>query len=155
VLYGHRDGSDPERQDELAAEHLRLALTAAGRAGALVVVEALSGDERYPLGPLPTCSGSWTASDRAPASCATVYHLTVNGEDPVQVVRQHADRLGHVQVADAPGRHQPARARSTCAAASRRSRTVGYSGWVGLEYAPLGPSIASFDWLPVAQRSAG
>jgi hydroxypyruvate isomerase len=154
VLYGHRDGSDPDRQDELAAEHLRLAVTAAGCAGAQVVVEALSGDERYPL---RTAADVLRVLDRVGPGArflCDVYHLTVNGEDPVQVVRQHADRLGHVQVADAPGRHQPGSGTLDVHGCLAVLEEVGYPGWVGLEYAPLGPSVASFDWLPVAQRSA-
>ena len=38
---------------------------------------------------------------------ADLYHLTVNGDDVVRVVTEHADQIGHVQVADAPGRHEP------------------------------------------------
>ena len=155
VLYGHRDGSDPDRQDELATEHLRLAVAAAGRAGAQVVVEALSGDERYPVRTAADALGVLDRVGPGAGFLCDVYHLAVNGEDPVQVIRQHADRLGHVQVADAPGRHQPGTGTLDVAACLAALAEVGYPGWVGLEYAPLGPSVASFDWLPVAQRSAG
>jgi len=51
---------------------------------------------------------------RLPADCADaarlladLYHLRVNGEDiPATLDRVHA-RIGHVQVADVPGRHEP------------------------------------------------
>ena len=152
VLYGKRDGSDPDRQDELATEHLRLAVAAAGRVGAGVVVEALSGDERYPV---RTADDALRVLDRVGPGArflCDVYHLSVNGEDPVEVIRRTADRIGHVQVADAPGRHQPGTGTVDVAGCLRALEDVGYDGWVGLEYAPLGPSAASFDWLPVEQR---
>jgi hydroxypyruvate isomerase len=144
VLYGNRDGSDPARQDELATEHLRLAVE---RAGAGVVVEALSGDERYPV---RTAADALRVLDRVGPGArflCDVYHLSVNGEDPVEVVRRHADRIGHVQVADAPGRHQPGTGTVDVDGCLTALGDVGYAGWVGLEYAPLGPSTESFGWL--------
>lgn len=147
VLYGRRDGSDPDRQDELATEHLRLAVSAAERVGAGVVVEALSGDERYPV---RTAADALRVLDRVGPGArflCDVYHLSVNGEDPVEVIRRHADRIGHVQVADAPGRHQPGTGTVDVAGCLAALEAVGYTGWVGLEYAPLGPSVESFGWL--------
>ena len=156
VLYGNRDGSDPARQDELAAEHLALAATAAADVGAGVLVEALSGADRYPL---RTSADVLTVLDRLDAAggpgatmLCDVYHLTVNGEDAAQVIRRHAERIGHVQVADAPGRHQPGTGTLDVAGCLAALRAVGYPGWVGLEYAPLGSSVEALGWLPVEQR---
>lgn len=147
VLHGNRDGSDPDRQDELATEHLRLAVARTQEVGAGIVVEALSGDERYPV---RTAADALAVLDRVGPGArflCDVYHLSVNGEDPVDVIRRHADRLGHVQVADAPGRHQPGTGSVDVAGCLAALEDVGYAGWVGLEYAPLGPSTASFGWL--------
>jgi hydroxypyruvate isomerase len=147
VLHGRRDGSDPARQDELATDHLRLAAAAAGRVGAGLVVEALSGDERYPV---RTAADALRVLDRVGAGArllCDVYHLSVNGDDPVEVIRRHAGRIGHVQVADAPGRHQPGTGTVDVEGCLTALEDVGWSGWVGLEYAPLGPSADSFGWL--------
>ncbi len=147
VLHGNRDGSDPARQDELVTEHLRSAVAAVSGTS-VVVVEALSGDERYPV---RTAADALRVLDRVGPGArflCDVYHLSVNGEDPVEVVRRHADRIGHVQVADAPGRHQPGTGTVDVAGCLAALEDVGYDGWVGLEYAPLGPSLESFGWLP-------
>lgn len=156
VLYGNHDGNDPSRQDELAVEQLALAATAAAGIGAVVLVEALSGGDHYPL---RTAADVLGVLDRLDASggpsarmLCDVYHLTVNGEDAAEVIRRHADRIGHVQVADAPGRAQPGTGSLDVAGCLEALRTVGYAGWVGLEYAPLGPSGDSFDWLPLERR---
>jgi hydroxypyruvate isomerase len=155
VLYGNRDGSDPDHQDELAVEHLRLAVSATAGIGAGVVVEALSGDERYPV---RTAADALHVLDRVGPGArllCDVYHLSVNGEDPVAVIRRSADRIGHVQVADAPGRHQPGTGTVDVDGCLRALEDAGYTGWVGLEYTPLGPSAESFGWLPRERRGAG
>ncbi len=153
VLYGNRDSSDPAHQDELATEHLSLAGAAAAEAGAVVLVEALSGSDRYPV---RTAADVMDVLDRVGSPhlrfLCDVYHLSVNGEDPVQVIRRHAGRIGHVQVADAPGRHQPGTGTLDLPACLKALASVDYGGWIGLEYAPLGPSTDSFAWLPIGQR---
>lgn len=135
---------------ELALGQLALAVARAGTVGATVVLEALSGIDGYPL---RTAADVLRVLDRLAAAGATakllcdVYHLTVNGDDPVAVIRGNADRIGHVQVADAPGRHQPGTGTLDLAGVLGALADVGYAGWVGLEYVPLGPSAASFGWL--------
>lgn len=157
VLYGRRDGSDVAAQDALAAEHLERAAAVAGSAGAQVVVEALSGVEDYPL---RTAADVLRVLDGlAPGLpvrlLCDLYHLTVNGDDPREVVRRHAGRVGHVQVADVPGRHQPGTGTLDLAGCLDALRAADYRGWVGLEYVPLGPSEDSFAWLPRGRRGSG
>ncbi len=146
VLHGNRDGSDPARQDELATEHLQRAVEAT-RGTSVVVVEALSGDGRYPV---RTAADALRVLDRVGPGArflCDVYHLSVNGEDPVAVIRRHAGRIGHVQVADAPGRHQPGTGSVDVAGCLAALEDVGYDGWVGLEYQPDGDTRASLDWV--------
>ena len=158
VLYGNRDGSDPARQDALALEHLALAAEAADRVGTVVVVEALSGGDRYPLRTSADVLGVLDRLDRhttGPGArlLCDVYHLSINGEDPVAVIRAHAARIGHVQVADVPGRHQPGTGTLDLRGCLQALEAARYPGWIGLEYVPLGPSADSFAWLPADQRS--
>jgi energy-coupling factor transporter transmembrane protein EcfT len=81
---------------------------AADRIGAVVLVEPVSGAERYPL---HAAADAVAVLDRVGADnvalLADLYHLTVNGDDLDAVVGRYADRVGHVQIADAPGRHEP------------------------------------------------
>jgi hydroxypyruvate isomerase len=153
ALYGNRvDGADPEAQDELATQNLSFAAAAAAEIGATVVLEPLSGASRYPL---LSAAAAIAVADRvgAPniALLADLYHLAVNGDDLSAVIDDYAGRTGHVQIADAPGRHEP----GTGDIPFDRHLTVladaGYGGWVGLEYAPTTAATA-FDWLPLADR---
>ena len=75
---------------------------------------------------------------------ADLYHLTVNGDDVAAVIDTHLDRIGHVQIADVPGRGAPGTGRVDLVGHLRRLADGGYRGYVGLEYhAPDDP----FGWL--------
>jgi hydroxypyruvate isomerase len=58
-----------------------------------------------------------------------------------------------VQIADAPGRHEPGTGDIDIDGQLAALADAGYSGWVGLEYKPRGSSADSLDWLPRARRS--
>jgi hydroxypyruvate isomerase len=156
ALYGNRvDGVSPEEQDELAAENLTAACAAAAEIGATVVLEPLSGASRYPL---RTAADALAVADQvgAPnlALLADLYHLAVNGDDIAAVIDRHVGRIGHVQIADAPGRHEPGTGQIPLDRHLAALDAAGYSGWVGLEYLPSTQSSAAFDWLPVERRAS-
>jgi hydroxypyruvate isomerase len=159
ALYGNRDDdATSEQQDELAVENLALAAKAAAEHGAVVLLEPVSGAPRYPL---LTSADVVAVLDRVEQrSGATnlrllfdLYHLTVNGDDVPAAIDAHAARTGHVQIADAPGRHEPGTGGIDIDGHLAALAAAGYSGWVGLEYKPSGSSADSFDWLPRARRA--
>jgi len=156
ALYGNRlDGVDPAEQDALANDNLAFAAGAAARIGATVLVEPVSGAPRYPL---LTAADALTVVGRVPAEnvrlLADLYHLSVNGDDVDAVLARHAGEIGHVQVADAPGRHQPGTAKLPIGRWLAALDEAGFAGSVGLEYVPKGASAASLDWLPRDERAA-
>lgn len=55
--------------------------------------------------------------------------------------------VGHVQIADNPGRHQPGTGEINYPNIFKFIRESGYSGYIGLEYIPLGDTDKSLDWL--------
>jgi len=153
LLYGNRiEGSGgAAAQDELAIENLTAAARAARRAGAAVLVEPLSALPQYPL---RTSGDVMGVLSRLPADCADsvrlladLYHLRVNGEDiPAMLGRVH-QRIGHVQVADVPGRHEPGTGTADLDGWVAALRRLGYQGWIGLEYAPLETTAAGLTRL--------
>jgi hydroxypyruvate isomerase len=156
ALYGNRtDDSTPAEQDALATENLALAARAAQRIGGTVLVEPVSGAPRYPL---LTAADALAAIDRAGedniALLLDVYHLAVNGDDVDAAIDASAGRIGHVQIADAPGRNEPGTGKLDIDHYLRRIAATGYDGWVGLEYKPTGASADAFDWLPRARRAS-
>jgi hydroxypyruvate isomerase len=160
ALYGNRvDDSTPEQQDDLAAENLALAAKAAQRIGGTVLLEPVSGAPRYPL---LKAADALDVIDRVSREGGVdnvrllldVYHLAVNGDDIDAAIDAAAGRIGHVQIADAPGRHEPGTGTLDLDHYLDHIQATGYDGWVGLEYQPSGSSIESFGWLPPKRRSA-
>lgn len=81
-----------------------------------------------------------------------VYHSAVMGEDPREVLEGARGLVGHVHIADAPGRHEP----GTGAIDWRRSldalSDAGYDGALGLEYRPAHDTLSSLEYI---RRVAG
>jgi hydroxypyruvate isomerase len=80
------------------------------------------------------------------------YHAGMMGEDPRAVLRRHFPRIGHVQIADVPGRHQPGTGKQPIAAFLSDLDELGYTGSVGLEYRPQDSTDESLAWLPRRDR---
>ncbi|HTF50841.1 MAG TPA: TIM barrel protein [Pseudonocardia sp.] len=160
ALYGNRvDGVAAEEQDELAVRNLAAAAAAAAEIDAVVLVEPVSGAPRYPL---RHAADAITAADRVEratgatnvALLADLYHLTVNGDDVEAAIARYTDRVGHVQIADHPGRHEPGTGEIELDGQLTALQAGGYDGWVGLEYKPSTTSTQSVEWLPRARRAA-
>jgi hydroxypyruvate isomerase len=156
--YGNRvDGVTPARQDELATESLARAAAAASTIGATVLIEAVSGPKPYPL---RTAADAVAVCERVSAVGATnigfladLYHLATNGEDLAAVVADHAERIAHVQIADAPGRGEPGSGSLDLDGPLTALERLGYDGWVALEYNPTGSTLDSLAWLPRDRRA--
>jgi hydroxypyruvate isomerase len=73
--------------------------------------------------------------------------------DPVARLGELLGRIGHVQIADHPGRHQPGTGEIDFDALFAVLDGGGYGGSVGLEYVPLPDTPRSLDWL-AAHRPA-
>jgi hydroxypyruvate isomerase len=154
ALYGNRvDGVPESEQDALARENLALAAKAAHKIGATVVVEPLSAAPAYPL---KTAAEALAVIQRVRSEAgveniallADLYHLAVNGDDPGEVISRHTGRIGHVQIADAPGRGEPGSGGLNLQGYLNQLADNGYEGYIGLEYKPGGASADSFEWLP-------
>ncbi|MFE9425516.1 hydroxypyruvate isomerase family protein [Kitasatospora sp. NPDC006697] len=163
AIYGNRvPGLDPAEQDELALENLTRAAQAAHAIGAVLLIEALNRNDA-PDYPLHTAAQAVAVVDRINAATGLgnarflcdLYHLSVNGEDLPAVIDAYADRIGHVQIADNPGRNEPGTGSLELAALLDRLTAAGYTGPIGLEYKPAsGVSAESFEWLPRELRAA-
>jgi len=160
ALYGNRvEGADPAAQDDLAVENLAFAGRAAARIGGTALVEPVSGAPRYPLRSAADAVG---VIDRVAGETGVgnlgflcdLYHLAVNGDDLDRVITTYGDRVAHVQIADAPGRHEPGTGTLDLDRHLGALTAAGYRGWVGLEYVPSRTSADSFAWLPRERRGA-
>ena len=157
ALYGLRlDGVPVGAQDSTAVENLALASRAVAPLGGRVVVEPLSGSPEYPLrsaaDALAVADAVHRETGEEPRLLLDLYHLAVNDDDVEAAVDQHVDRIGHVQVADAPGRGEPGTGDLPLHRWLGRLDAAGYAGDVGLEYAPSRSTSESLAWLPRESR---
>jgi hydroxypyruvate isomerase len=83
------------------------------------------------------------------------YHVGMMGGDALAALREYASLVEHVQIADVPGRHQPGTGNQPISAFLDELDRVGYTGFVGLEYRPLGTTEESLAWLPRERRLSG
>jgi hydroxypyruvate isomerase len=159
ALYGNRvDGVNPAAQDDLGAENLALAATAAATFGGTVLVEPVSGADRYPLLTAADVVDVITRVEHDSGASnvgllADLYHLAVNGDDVDKVIATQADRIAHVQIADSPGRNEPGTGTLPLLRQLADLQAGGYDGWVGLEYKPSTTTDQSFNWLRRDLRS--
>ena len=66
--------------------------------------------------------------------------------DPADAIRDAGARLGHVHVADHPGRHEPGSGTLDFARVLKALAQSGYAGAVGFEYLPSGAD--HLKWMP-------
>jgi hydroxypyruvate isomerase len=72
-----------------------------------------------------------------------LYHATVMGERFDEVLASRLADVGHVHIADAPGRHEPGTGTIDWARVFAWLAGHGYDGRIGLEYIPLASSADS------------
>ncbi|MEI8574808.1 hydroxypyruvate isomerase [Methylomonas sp. LW13] len=76
-----------------------------------------------------------------------IYHMSRMGEDCAGFLRQHMDRIGHIQFADSPGRGQPGTGAVDFKILFDVIANSDYQGWVGAEYRPTIETAVSLEWL--------
>ncbi|MGB4467444.1 MAG: 2-oxo-tetronate isomerase [Azovibrio sp.] len=76
-----------------------------------------------------------------------LYHAQVMAGDLARTVEAHLPAIGHIQVADNPGRHEPGSGEIHYPYLFRRLDALKYPGWVGCEYKPQGDTEAGLGWL--------
>lgn len=75
------------------------------------------------------------------------YHAAVLGEDPTAWVRANTSRIGHVHIADHPGRHEPGTGTIDFDPLLTALAASGYGGAIGFEYIPSATTADSTRFL--------
>ena len=83
-----------------------------------------------------------------------LYHSAVMGEDSLALIGAHIDQIGHFQVADYPGRHEPGTGDVDFEVIFSTIEQSGFDGWIGCEYRPSQSSASSLAWISPWQVNA-
>jgi hydroxypyruvate isomerase len=143
-----------ERQVAHAVDVLGRAARRAQDAGVLLCVEAINTFDR----PGSLCCNSAIGLEIARAVDSPslrfqydFYHLQLMEGDLIRTFERNVEWIGHVQVADPPGRNEPGTGEVNFTNVLAAVDRAGYTGWVSLEYWPS-PGGDPFAWLPREQR---
>ncbi|MHA6764269.1 TIM barrel protein [Streptacidiphilus sp. PAMC 29251] len=142
VLAGGRiAGSSREHQLGTAQANLAWALSTLGEEGDphLLLEPLNAADRRSPL--LRGVDDARALIERLgrPPSLRLlfdVYHLFQEESDLLAVLRDAEDCIGHIQIADWPGRGRPGTGRIPFPELLAAIEHLGYEGWIGLEHFP-------------------
>lgn len=158
AMIGKRiEGVDREAQLECAIENLGWAAPLAQQAGVTLLLEPLNAID------FPGCVLSSTAEAIELVRRANqpnvklqhdLYHSQMMDENLIQTMTNSLPLIGHIQMADVPGRHEPGTGEINYPAVLGALSQLPYGGYVGLEYRPSGDSDASLAWLPREARNS-
>jgi hydroxypyruvate isomerase len=76
-----------------------------------------------------------------------IYHAQVMEGDIARTIETNFARIGHIQLADNPGRHEPGTGEINYAHMFQLIDRLGYQGWIGCEYKPATTTTAGLGWL--------
>jgi len=76
-----------------------------------------------------------------------IYHAQRMEGELAATLQKHLPRIGHVQLADNPGRNEPGTGEIHYPFLFVHLDRIGYDGWVGCEYKPASTTQAGLGWL--------
>ena len=74
------------------------------------------------------------------------FHMQILEGDLAARAERLLPRIGHMQVADAPGRNEPGTGEINFDFLLKRVDAMGYAGWIGCEYNPAGDTLEGLKW---------
>jgi hydroxypyruvate isomerase len=143
-------GVPAERQRATLIENLRFAAAELERAGVTLMVEPLNRVETpgFAIGTsgeaVALIDEIGSANLRLQFDC---YHAQRVEGNLIDTLHRLIDRIGHVQIADSPARHEPGTGEIAYDRVLPSLMAMGYDGWIGLEYKPSAGKGGSFDWI--------
>ena len=75
-----------------------------------------------------------------------IFHMQIMEGDLARNIERLLPRIGHMQLADVPERHEPGSGEINFAYLLAHIDAIGYAGWVGCEYNPRGDTVEGLKW---------
>ena len=151
-------GISLEEQLDVMRRNVTWAADQAAQQGSIVLIEAINSIENGPYLLTSTRQASEFGKSVGRPNVMLqydVYHMRRMVEDLAETLRTYISEIGHVQIADCPGRGEPGTGEINFEFVLGELERLGYRGYVGLEYRPsTGNTEESLRWLPRAMRGA-
>jgi hydroxypyruvate isomerase len=130
--------------------NLRFAATELRKAGLKLMVEAVNHHD-VPGFYLNRSAQTLALLDEVGAANAyfqyDVYHMQRMEGELALTLEKNLARIGHIQIADTPGRHEPGSGEINYPFLMGHLDRIGYKGWVGCEYIPATVTEDGLGWL--------
>jgi len=143
-------GVAPAEARATLVDNLRFAAAALREAGIALVLEPVNTRD-VPGFFVPTTRAALSIIDESGEDNLKlqydIYHAQVMEGDIARSIETNLDRIGHMQLADNPGRHEPGTGELNYPYLFARIDELGYRGWIGSEYKPRTTTIAGLAWL--------
>jgi hydroxypyruvate isomerase len=75
-----------------------------------------------------------------------IYHAQRMEGELAATMQKHLARIGHIQLADNPGRNEPGTGEINYPFLFAHLDRIGYDGWIGCEYKPAATTEAGLSW---------
>ena len=156
AMFGLADPDlEPRAQIDCAVENLHWAAPLAAEAGVTLLLEPLNQLDvpGYFLSTIPAARELLQIVGRPNVRLQfDVYHTQMTQGNILATLEDAFDEIGHIQISDVPGRHEPGTGEINYPHVFRALERLEYGGYVGLEYAPSADTDSSLAWLPRDQR---
>ena len=76
-----------------------------------------------------------------------LFHMQIMGDDLASTLSANLARIGHMQIADVPDRHEPGTGEIDFPSLFDLIDRLGYRGWIGAEYVPTGKTEDGLAWV--------
>jgi hydroxypyruvate isomerase len=76
-----------------------------------------------------------------------LFHMRIMGDDLARTLAANLARIGHMQIADVPDRHEPGTGEIDFPPLFDLIDRLGYTGWIGAEYLPKGKTEDGLAWV--------
>lgn len=143
------EGLARERAKEVLVENLRYAATKFAAAGLTLLTEPIN-PRTVPGFLLNTSRDGIEAIDAVGAPNLLLqydlFHMQIVEGDLAKTIERLLPRIGHMQVADVPDRHEPGTGEINFPWLFAHIDRLGYRGWIGAEYQPRGDTIEGLAW---------
>jgi hydroxypyruvate isomerase len=142
-------GVHPARLREIYVQNLKFAAEATAKAGITVLIEPINSRD-VPGYYLVTSTQALAVIGAVGAANLRlqydIYHAQIMEGDIAHTLERNLGVIGHIQIADTPGRHEPGTGEINYDFLLGFMDKVGYVGWVGCEYRPLNGTLAGLGW---------
>lgn len=140
----------PEKVQETLVSNLRFAADALAKENITLLVEALNSRDIpgfHLVGSQPSLALIDAVGHDNIKFQYDIYHMQRMEGELINTVTATMDKIGHIQLADNPGRHEPGTGEINFTNLFKAIDEAGYNGWIGCEYIPAADTEAGLGWL--------